>query len=69
MVAPTEVGLFRIAVVTAAVAAAPVAVVGQTTMSMIARLFAERDFRRLQKIVTYSAWIQTAGVLIFSLPL
>lgn len=64
-----NVGLFRIAVVTANIAAAPLVVIVFTTMPMIARLHAEGDAARLQKVVTYSAWVQTAGVLLLSLPL
>ena len=66
---PADVGLFRIATVTATVAAAPLLVIGHTTMPIIARLHAEGDSVRLQKVVTYSAWLQTAGVFVMSLPL
>lgn len=69
MTMPADVGLFRIAVTTATVAAAPLVVIAHTTMPMIARLHADGDQVRLQKVVTYSALVQTAGVLLLSLPL
>jgi len=65
----SDVGLFRIAVVTAAFAAAPLIVINRVSMPMIARLNAESDRAQLQKIVTYSALAQTAGVTLMSLPL
>jgi O-antigen/teichoic acid export membrane protein len=64
-----DVGLFRIAVVTATIASAPMIVISRVAMPMIARLHVEGDSPRLQKIVTYSAFAQTAGVLLLSLPL
>lgn len=64
-----DVGLFRIAVVTATVAAAPIPVVVHATIATIARLHAEGKPAQLQKLVTYSAYAQTAGVILLSLPL
>lgn len=69
MTIPVDVGLFRIAVVTSAVAAAPQAVINQTMMPVIARLHQQGDRGQLQTIVTWAAWAQTAGVLLLSLPL
>lgn len=66
---PADVGLFRIAAVTATMAGAPIVVLNQVSMPLIARLHAEGDLVRLQKVVTYSAKVQTAGALIISLPL
>jgi len=65
----SEAGLLRIAVVTATVAAAPMPVMVRVAMPVIARLHAEADRFRLQKFVTYSAYVQTAGVILLSLPL
>jgi O-antigen/teichoic acid export membrane protein len=67
--APTAVGLFRIATATAAIAFAPMMVVGQVAAPVIARLYAENDHDRLQKLVFNAAWAQLAGVLLLSLPL
>lgn len=64
-----DVGLFRIAVVTAIIAAAPMVVLIRVTMPAIARLHAAGEHARLQKLVTYGAYAQTAGVLLLSLPL
>lgn len=64
-----EVGLFRIAIVTATVAAAPMVVLVRVTMPTIARLHAAGDHARLQQLVTYGAYAQTTGVVLLSLPL
>jgi O-antigen/teichoic acid export membrane protein len=69
MTLTANVALFRIAIGTSSVAAMPMLIIAYTTMPMMARLHAERDSARLQKLVTYSAWLQTAGVLVLSLPL
>lgn len=69
MTMPADVGLFRIAVTTATVAAAPILIIGHTTMPIIASLHAQGDSRRLQKLATHSAWIMTLGVIVISLPL
>lgn len=66
---PADVGLFRIAVVTANIAAAPMAVLVRVSMPTIARLHAQSETIRLQKFVTYSAYAQTGGVVLLSLPL
>lgn len=65
----SDVGLFRIAAVTATIAGAPMTVLAHVLMPMIARLHAEQDQVRLQKVVTFSAYAQAAGVLLLSLPL
>lgn len=64
-----QVGLFRIALVTATMAAAPIVVLIHATMPVVARLHAAGEHGRLQKLVTYSAYAQTAGILLLSLPL
>ena len=69
LASPTGVSLFRIAVGTVGVAAAPFVVINNSAMPMIARLHAEGDKVRLQKVVTYCAWLQTGGVLVLCLPL
>lgn len=66
---PATVGLFRIAAVTAATAAAPMIVANHVAFPVIARLYAQQDYRRLQKTVTALAWAQLGGVLLLSLPL
>ena len=67
--APSAVGLFRIANVTATVAATGLLIVGHATMPTIARLYAEGATERLQKLITYSARLQLLGVTLLSLPL
>ena len=67
--APGLVGLFRVANVTATMAAAAVTIVAAVAMPLIARLHAERDPARLQKMVTAVAYAQFAGVLALALPL
>jgi O-antigen/teichoic acid export membrane protein len=67
--APSAVGLFRVANATATTAAAGLLIVGHATMPTIARLYAERDRERLQRLITYSARLQLAGVCTLSLPL
>jgi O-antigen/teichoic acid export membrane protein len=66
---PTDVGLFRIAIVTSFAAATPVAVINQVAFPVIAKLYAERDVVRLQIAVTRLAQAQLAGVLILCAPL
>lgn len=65
---PSEVGLFRVAVVVGTLTAAPMLIVSHTAPPMIARLHAQKDRRGFQKVVTHSAWVQTLGVLLVSLP-
>ena len=69
LAAPHEVGLFRAAIATAAVLTVPVTVVNIVVLPMFSRLHSEGDHARLQKVVTASALIQFAGVLLLSLPL
>lgn len=66
---PAQVGLFRVSTSTAAVIAVPVTVVNLVVLPMFARLHAEGDRCRLQKLVTSSARLQLAGVFVLSLPL
>lgn len=67
--APAAVGIFRIASVTAMIAATPTPVVVHVAMPVMARLHAQGDQVRLQKAVTGLAWSGFAGVVILSLPL
>jgi O-antigen/teichoic acid export membrane protein len=67
--APADVGLFRIASVTSFTAATPVAMINFVAFPVIARLYAEKDFERLQLALTRLAQAQFAGVLILCLPL
>jgi O-antigen/teichoic acid export membrane protein len=64
-----EVGIFRIATVTATMAAIGTIIVTYVTMPTIARLYSEREMPRLQKVVTAGAWIQFACVVVASIPL
>lgn len=65
----TQVGLFRIATIIATTAAVAMPVVTQVALPTIARLHAAGDPRQLQKLVTYCARVQFAGVCLLSLPL
>lgn len=69
LAAPHQVGLFRASIATAAVLTVPVTVVNIVVLPMFSRLHSEGDHARLQKVVTASALIQFAGVLLLSLPL
>ncbi len=69
LAAPEAVGLFRIAVVTAAIAAAPIAMIVHAALPVMARLHQEQRKDQLQKAVTGVAHAQFAGVLLLSLPL
>jgi O-antigen/teichoic acid export membrane protein len=69
LTAPAEVGLFRVASVTAMTAAAVIPALGHATMPMMARLHAQDDRARLQKLVTAAARTMFAGVLLLSMPL
>jgi O-antigen/teichoic acid export membrane protein len=69
LAAAAEVGLFRASIATAAVLTVPLTVVNIVVLPMFSRLHIERDQARLQKVVTASALIQFAGVLVLSLPL
>jgi O-antigen/teichoic acid export membrane protein len=66
---PTEVGLFRIAVTCGTAAATAIPVINHVAFPVIARLYAEKDFPRLQKAVTRLAQAQTVGSAILTLPL
>jgi O-antigen/teichoic acid export membrane protein len=66
---PAAVGLFRIASVTALMAATPFTIVARVALPVMARLHAESDRSRLQKAVTAFSLAQFGGVLILSLPL
>jgi O-antigen/teichoic acid export membrane protein len=66
---PADVGLFRIANITAFAAATPVAIINFVAFPVIARLFAEKDFVRLQHALTRLAQAQFAGVALLCLPL
>jgi O-antigen/teichoic acid export membrane protein len=66
---PAEVGLYRIASVTAFTAATPVAIINFVAFPIIARLYAEKDFERLQQALTKLAQAQFVGVAILALPL
>jgi len=66
---PAEVGLFRVSAATAFAAATPIAVINHVAFPTVARLYAEKDYARLQRAVTGLARAQFAGVLILSLPL
>ena len=69
MVAPAEAGLFRVAgaCTTAASAASPIVI--HVAFPVFARLFAEKDWSRLQKSVTFFACIQFGGMLLLAAPL
>ncbi len=69
MAAPADVGLFRIAIVTATIAAAPLMVLVMATMPVIARLYSQNQIGQLQTLLRFSAYAQTAGVVLLSLPL
>lgn len=69
LAAPAEAGLFRIAIVTATVASLPLGVMLRATMPVIARLYANDERAKLEKLLRYSAYAQTAGVVLLSLPL
>jgi O-antigen/teichoic acid export membrane protein len=66
---PAQVGLFRVSTATAAVIVVPVTVVNTVVIPMFARLHAENDHSRLQRLLTSSALVQFAGVFLLSLPL
>lgn len=64
-----QVGLFRIAGSTAIVAALPIGMINRVAAPVLAKLFAERDMRRLQRVCTHSAQAMTLAVLVLILPL
>jgi O-antigen/teichoic acid export membrane protein len=65
---PAEVGLFRIALSVWAVTAVPTILVATAVGPTLARFHSQSD-ERLQKIVTYSAWVQLLCVVLMSIPL
>ena len=69
LAAPAEVGLFRVAIAILPVIAVPSTVVNLVVLPMISKLHAEGDRARLQRLVTASALIRFAGVVMLSLPL
>jgi O-antigen/teichoic acid export membrane protein len=69
LITAADVGLFRIAVSTAVVLSAPATIIAPVALPVISRLYAENDLARLQKLLTRSARVQFAAVLLLSLPL
>lgn len=69
LAASTSAALFKIAAVTAMMAATPLLIIGHVAQPVIARLHAQQDQARLQKSVTAFGTAQVAGVVILSLPL
>ncbi|MES2119076.1 MAG: flippase [Pseudomonadota bacterium] len=65
----SQLGLFRIAMITATLAATAITVVASVVMPMIASLHASGQPAKLQKLVTSSAWAQFTGVCLLSAPL
>ena len=66
--APAEVGLFRVSIATIAVINVPFSVVTLVVLPMFSRLHTEGNYGRLQKLVTATALIRFAGVLLLALP-
>jgi O-antigen/teichoic acid export membrane protein len=64
-----EVGLFRIALSISAVVAVPLLLTNSVISPVLARLFADEDFVRIQKLCTRAAQAMTVAVLVLSLPL
>jgi len=69
MASPEQVGLFRIAVSTALMVAVPVTLVNAVIAPVLARLNAQGDMGRLQRLSSHSAQLMTAGALILTLPI
>jgi len=69
MMSAADVGLFRISTATAVMISAPLAIMVAVAPPMISRLHEQQDRRRLQTLLTWSAQVQFAGVLLLSLPL
>jgi len=63
-----EVGLFRIALSIATVVGVPTALANTVTSPVLARLFAERDFDRMQQLCTRSAQATAVAGLALTLP-
>jgi O-antigen/teichoic acid export membrane protein len=68
MAPPEQAGLFRIASSTVVMMAVPITVIGMLVAPVQARLHAEGDMERLQKLCHHSAQIMTAGVAALILP-
>jgi len=64
-----DVGLFRIAVSISIMLVLPATIIETVTTPILARLYAQKDRRRLQHLLTRSAQGQLAGVLLFAVPL
>jgi O-antigen/teichoic acid export membrane protein len=69
LTAPTAVGLFRIANITAMMAAGLTIAIGHVGLSVIAKLHAEGDRVRLQMAVTALARAQVVGTSVLTIPL
>lgn len=65
----SEVGILRVATSTAVIVGVPATIMASVAAPMYSRLHAEGDYRRLQKLVTLTARIQFAGVVVLALPL
>ncbi len=68
LMAPEQVGLFRIAASTVVAIAAPIGMMNLTVSPVMAKLFAEGDRRRLQQVVTHTARVMALAVVGLSLP-
>jgi O-antigen/teichoic acid export membrane protein len=66
---PAEVGLLRVSMAVAAVITVPVTVVNITVLPLFARLHSQGEHSRLQKVLTSTARVQCAGVILLSFPL
>jgi O-antigen/teichoic acid export membrane protein len=64
-----EVGLLRVAMTTAVITAVPVTVVNVVVLPSFAKLHSCGERKQLQRLVTHSARLQFAGVLILTFPL
>jgi O-antigen/teichoic acid export membrane protein len=69
LVAPHQVGLFRVSIATLPFIAVPSTVINLVVLPMFSRLHTEGDYVRLQSLVTATALIRFAGVSLLSLPL
>lgn len=63
-----EVGLFRIAASIVVMVQVPVALMNRVTSPVLAKLHAEEDRQRLQKVCTHTAQVMAAAVIGLSLP-
>ena len=69
LMAADQVGLFRVAISSAIMAAAPLTLVGLVIAPTLASLHTEGDTRRLRMLTARSAQAMTAGVAALNLPL